>query len=224
MNKLEVCCADIESVLAAKTSGADRIELCSALEVGGVTPSHGMITEAIKIFGKGVFVLIRERPGDFIYSTLELEVMKKDISFAVEAGADGIVLGALTQEKEVDTAALYYLLEGVSDVEITFHRAFDEVKNPFKALEDIIKTGCKRILTSGLQAGAELGIPLIKELNDKANSRIIILPGAGVTFKNAEKILKETGCSEIHASAKQSFHDTCISSEELINKIKKSIS
>lgn len=224
MNKLEICCCDIESVVAAKMGGADRVELCSALEVGGLTPSIALIREAVKIFGDGVFVLIRERPGDFVYSQLEIEVMLNDIKAAIEAGASGVVFGALTTNGDIDLDAVKKMKQAAEGVEVTFHRAFDEVSEPLKALEQIIEAGCDRILTSGQKSSAEEGIPLLKELNSKAAGRIKILAGAGVNWENAAKILNETGGNEIHASAKINVGDHMRSSSDLVSKIKKQIS
>lgn len=221
--KLEICCQDIESVKAAKEGGADRVELCSALETGGVTPSIGMIKEAVRIFGKGVFVLIRERSGDFVYTREEIEVMREDILAAKEVGASGVVIGALTSNNDVDMDSLSILTEAAQGVEITFHRAFDEVKDPFKAIESIIEAGCHRILSSGQETGAEKGVSLLAELNKKADGRIIILPGAGVTSKNCREILKRTGCGEIHASAKEESHGSWKSSLSEIKKIKENL-
>lgn len=221
MKKLEVCCADIESVIAAKEAGADRIELCTGLEVGGLTPSIGLIKKAVEIFGAGVMVLIRERAGDFNYSPSEIEVMGDDIEAAINEGATGVVIGALTADGELDLKALGQLMLKTSGVEVTFHRAFDELKDPMKALEQIIEVGCHRILTSGQKPTAEEGIPLLRELIKVAGDRIIILPGSGINDENVDKILKETGCKEIHGSAKVKYHGTCKSSPEKIIRIKK---
>ena len=224
MSLLEVCCGNIESVKAAKEAGADRIELCTALEVGGLTPSIGQIDKAVEIFGTGVFVLIRERPGDFVYSQPELDVMGKDIAAAIKAGVSGIVIGALSPFGDIDLEGLKYLIDKAENKEITFHRAFDEVKDPFKALEKIIASGCHRILTSGQREKADQALPFLKELNERANKRIIIMPGSGVSCENASKILEATGCNEIHASAKEFRNSTWMSSVEEIRKIKNSLS
>lgn len=224
MRKLEICCCDIESVIAAKAGGADRIELCSALELGGLTPSIGLIESAVKIFGKGVFVLIRERAGDFHYNHEEIEVMKRDIEAAVAAGVGGIVIGALSEQLDVDIKATEELISAAKDVEVTFHRAFDEVKNPERALEEIIKLGCDRILTSGQKQSAMEGAELLKKLNELAKGRIIILAGAGVTPDNAAIILDKTGGNEIHASAKIVVDGHIQSSPEIVKKIKNVIS
>lgn len=224
MRKLEVCCTDIESVIAAKAGGADRVELCTALELGGLTPSIGLIKRAVEVFGKGVFVLIRERAGDFVYSDAEIEVMKSDIKAAVDAGAGGIVIGALKPDKAIDTSAVKLLMEAAKGAEITFHRAFDEVKNPESALLELIELGCDRVLTSGQKDSALDGIPLLKRLNEISNGRIIILAGAGVNHENAPIILNETGGKEIHGSAKINKGDHLCTSAELVERIKKSIS
>ena len=224
MRKLEVCCSNIESVRAAKEAGADRIELCTALETGGVTPSIGLIREAVNVFGKGVFVLIRERAGDFVYSPAELKVMKDDIRAAVKAGVSGVVIGALTPENEIDLEGLKFMMEAAEGVDVTFHRAFDETADPLKALESVIEAGCHRILTSGHAPTAPEGLSLLKELNDKAADRIIILAGSGVTSENAATILNESGCREIHGSAKEKYHGTFKSEVEEIRKIKNAIS
>ena len=224
MNKLEVCCADIESVMAAREGGADRVELCSALEVGGLTPSLGLIEGAVKIFGKNVNVLIRERPGDFVYSEAELEVMAKDIEVCRKSGVGAVVIGALRRDGHVDIKAVNYLMKAAEGLEVTFHRAFDEVKEPLKALEEIIECGCHRILTSGQTESAFQGKELLKTINERSRGRIIILPGAGVTHENAGEILDFTGCHEIHASAKVKVGDHIQSSPELVRKIKEAIS
>ena len=221
--KLEICCQDIQSVLSAKEGGADRIELCSALEIGGITPSIGLIKEAVRIFGKGVFVLIRERGGDFVYSSSEISVMKQDIIESKKAGATGVVVGVLNKNKEIDSEALSLLVAAASGMEITFHRAFDEVIDPFKSMETIIEKGCHRILTSGQQKSALEGVELLYELNKKSDGRIIILPGAGITSHNCNEILNKTGCHEIHASAKSPFHNTWCSDLNEIKQIKKNI-
>lgn len=226
MRKLEVCCADIESVMAAKKGGADRVELCSALETGGLTPSLGLIEAAVKLFGQNVNVLIRERPGNYNYSQAELDVMRRDIEICREAGVGAVVIGALDESGNVDINAIRYLMEAAQGLEVTFHRAFDEVESPLEALEQIIGCGCHRILTSGQKDSAYSGKELLKELNRQSNGRILILPGAGVTYENAAEILDFTGCNEIHASAKvHSEAKGCSqSSEKLINKIKEAIS
>lgn len=212
---LEICCADTESVGAALNGGADRIELCSALEAGGITPSAGLIGQALwrsrrKLSPAAVNILVRPRPGDFLYSDKELTLCVEDTVFGVGAGVDGIVFGALTSDGDVDEYACARILEAIAKskeagqtVTTTFHRAFDLCRDPFAALETIIRLGFDRILTSGQAPGAEEGIPLLKRLADEAGDRISIMPGAGVTPSNIRRIVDETGVREVHASAKE---------------------
>lgn len=201
---LEVCAGSVESVAAARNGGAARVELCSALEIGGITPSVGLITEARHIEGIALNVLIRPRGGDFLYNESEVATMEQDIVAARQCGADGVVIGALTAEGDVDVQVCNRLIKAAEGMSITFHRAFDMCRNPFLALEDIISLGCHRILTSGQAASAYAGITLIKQLVEAAQGRISIMPGCGVNAANAIAILNSTGCYEIHASARTS--------------------
>lgn len=201
---LEVCAGSVESVAAARNGGAARVELCSALEIGGITPSVGLITEARHIEGIALNVLIRPRGGDFLYNESEVATMEQDIVAARQCGADGVVIGALTAEGDVDVQVCNRLIKAAEGMSITFHRAFDMCRNPFLALEDIISLGCHRILTSGQAASAYTGITLIKQLVEAAQGRISIMPGCGVNAANATSILNSTGCYEIHASARTS--------------------
>ena len=204
---LEVCCGNIQSISAAVQGGAQRVELCRNLELDGLTPDPQTISQAIALChpaGVRVHVLIRPREGNFVYSPGELNQMLADISTALQLGADGIVIGALTPDGDIDTVQtgqmVQYARQCNRQGSITFHRAFDVCNNPLQALEQIIRLGCDRILTSGQQATAEQGIPLLKELVRKASSRITILCGAGVTPDNAASILHETGATELHGS------------------------
>lgn len=201
---LEVCAGSVESVAAARNGGAARVELCSALEIGGITPSVGLITEARHIEGIALNVLIRPRGGDFLYNESEVATMEQDIVAARQCGADGVVIGALTADGDVDVQVCNRLIKAAEGMSITFHRAFDMCRNPFLALEDIISLGCHRILTSGQAASAYAGITLIKQLVEAAQGRISIMPGCGVNAANATSILNSTGCYEIHASARTS--------------------
>lgn len=203
MALLEVCCGGLESVDAAVAGGARRIELCSALEVDGLTPPVDWL-KAVK--GRypslTVHVLVRPRPGNFVYAPDEVETMAVQAGQALEAGADGIVVGALTPSRDVDEAAMERLLASV-DKPVTFHRAFDACRRPFEALEKIIGLGCSRILTSGQGPTVTEGADMLRELRKRAGERIIILPGGGVTPANAARTLRLTGCTEIHASASE---------------------
>lgn len=201
---LENCANSAESCLRAQNGGADRVELCAGIPEGGTTPSYGEIKAARKILTSAKLnVIIRPRGGDFLYSDIETEIMADDIRMAKELGADGVVFGCLDKEGNVDIEKMKKLMEISKGLSVTFHRAFDVCKNPFEALEQIISLGCDRILTSGQKSTAEEGIPLIKELVEKANGRIIIMPGCGVRESNFQKIINETGTTEIHTSARE---------------------
>ena len=199
---LEVCAASMQSVAAAAAGGAHRIELCSALSLDGLTPSMGMIRIVKERFPQlTLHVLIRPREGNFVYNDVELATMQSDIIECRKAGADSVVVGALTSEGDIDLAAMQRLMEAADTMPVTFHRAFDVCRHPEEALEQIIALGCRRILTSGQQPTAEQGIPLLHRLNQQADGRIILMPGGGVNATNAPLILQQTGCTEIHASA-----------------------
>ena len=203
--KLEVCCADLQSVKAAIEGGAHRIELCRALEVDGLTPSKEMMESVISL-GIPVQVLIRPREGDFVYNEEEVQSMLRDIRLAKQLGANGVVIGALRQDGTIDEETIRRLVDEAKGLSITFHRAFDVCSQPLEALEKIISLGCNRLLTSGQAASAEEGIPLLKQLVEQSAGRIIIMPGAGVNEKNARNILSATGAHEIHGSLRRNGH------------------
>ena len=205
MTALEVCCADIQSVRAAIAGGAQRIELCSALEVGGLTPSAGLIKEARILTCRKVklHILIRPRPGDYIYTRDEIEVMLTDVDFARKLECDGVVIGALTPEGDVDTDVVGCLAAAAGNMSVTFHTAFDLCRDPFEAMEALKQIpSIDRILTSGLAPSAPQGLDMIKELVAKAPEGIAIMPGAGVNSGNAAHIAATAGVKDIHASAK----------------------
>lgn len=201
---LEICAGSVESAIAARDGGATRIELCAALEIGGTTPSAGLIAEARKIEGIVLNVIIRPRGGDFLYNEHEAACMEQDIRTCRQLGADGVVIGALTAEGDIDTALCKRLIDAADGMSITFHRAFDMCRDPKRALEELIAIGCDRVLTSGQAATAEAGLPLLKELVQQAAGRISIMPGCGVNSGNAARILQATAAVEIHASARKS--------------------
>ena len=216
--KLEVCCGDMQSVLAAKEGGADRIELCRALEVDGLTPSAEMMAEAIGL-GIPVQVLIRPREGDFVYDEAEVETMLKEIRLAKRLGANGVVIGALKSDGSIDEETIRRLVSEATGLSITFHRAFDVCSQPSEALEQIVSLGCHRLLTSGQAPSAEQGIPLIKRLVEQSGGRLIIMPGAGVNQENARRILSETGAHEIHGSLRRNGS----TDSELVRAVKNSL-
>lgn len=197
--KLEVCASNLASALAAEQGGAQRIELCAALSVGGITPSCGLLQHLFMTTRLEIMTLIRPREGDFVYTDREVEVMERDIQ-ALRKMCSGMVIGALTPGGEIDLPAMRRLMKAAQGLPVTFHRAFDRCRDPFTALEQIIDLGCTRILTSGQQPKAIQGIDLLQRLNEQAAGRIIIMPGGGVTPDNARTILDRTGCQEIHAS------------------------
>ena len=202
MALLEVCCGNPESVDAAVAGGARRIELCASLEQDGLTPPVSWLRAIrAKYPSLRIHVLIRHRAGDFVYTPDEVDTMVLQIEEALKAGADGIVIGALTPAGDIDLPAMERLVSAAGNASITFHRAFDVCRAPFEALEQIIGLGCDRILTSGQEATAEAGAARLGELRRRTRGRIGILPGGGVTPGNAARILAATGYAEIHASA-----------------------
>jgi copper homeostasis protein len=199
---LEICVDSIDSALAADRGGAHRIELCSSLLEGGLTPNAGMIRVVRERVGLAVFVMIRPRGGDFLYSDGEFESMKDDIRTARSLGADGVVLGLLTEDGLVDVVRTRELVELARPLETTFHRAFDVSADFNQSLEDVIATGATRILTSGGAQKAPEGSEQIRKLVDAARDRIIIMAGSGIKSGSLRLLLQATGVSEVHASAK----------------------
>jgi copper homeostasis protein len=197
---LEVCVDRLEDALLAKIAGADRIELCGALELGGLTPSIGLIKEVIAATGPDVVVMVRPRAGGFDYDDDELRVAWRDAECALAAGAAGLVFGCLYPDGEVNTAACRTLVRLAGDKTTVFHRAFDFVPDVQVALDELIGCGMTRILTSGRQPTALAGAALIKQLVATAAGRIEVLPGGGVTADQAAKLLTATGCTQLHMS------------------------
>lgn len=197
---LEVCASNYQSAINAKEAGADRIELCEDLKVGGLTPNTELIKRVINELNLPVYVLIRPRSGDFNYSKSEFISMKQSIKDCKELGCSGIVSGILNNNNAIDLERTKQLIELSKPLPFTFHRAFDEINNSFEALEQLIKLNVDRILTSGKESSAEKGLELLKSLNKITKDRIIILPGAGINPKNVY-LFKEYGFKEVHASA-----------------------
>jgi copper homeostasis protein len=208
--KLEVCVDSVESSVNAESGGADRLELCGALEVGGITPGPGTINSVLANVSIPVNVIVRPRGGDFLYTDSEFEVMRRDIDFAGEAGAAGIVLGILMADGTIDFDRTAYLIEYASPLPVTFHRAFDMTVDPMQALEDIISAGATRILTSGQQNSAADGLALIKRLVVAAGKRIIIMPGAGLNESNLSEAVRITGASEFHLTGRKKYESEMI--------------
>ena len=187
----EVCTNSVESCIAAQEGGANRVELCAGIPEGGTTPSYGEIAMAREVLTTTrLHVIIRPRGGDFLYSPVEVKTMLKDIEMARQLGADGVVFGCLTTNGGIDVPVMKQLMEASKGLSVTFHRAFDVCRDASEALEQIIDLGCDRILTSGQQATAELGIPLLKELRERANGRITLLAGIQEFHFSARESIK----------------------------------
>jgi copper homeostasis protein len=199
---LEIIAFNIESCRLAQAAGAHRIELCDNPGDGGTTPSFGFIKQARAVLNIQLYCMIRPRGGDFFYSDEEFEIMKADVLTAKQLGCDGVVIGLLNKDGSVDITRSKKLVELAYPMGVTFQRAFDRVNDPFKALEDVIETGCERILTSGLVPSCHEGSPLIAQLNKEAAGRISIMAGSGLRSTNVLDIAKITGISEFHTSAR----------------------
>ena len=201
--KLEICANSVTSCVEAQKGGAYRVELCAAIPEGGTTPSYGEIALARELLNTTkLHVIIRPKSGDFLYSDIEHKTMLKDVEMARKLGVDGIVIGCLTTQGDVDMQRNRELIDASEGLNVTFHRAFDMTRNAYESLEQIIELGCQRILTSGQQPKAEQGIPLLKELVEKAKNRVIVMPGSGINETNIYRIAKETGAKEFHLSAR----------------------
>lgn len=202
---IECCCTSVDEVTEAVAGGASRIEMCEDLEVGGVTPSGRLIRQVLDVCPLPVNVLVRPRGGDFVFSEEEEEQMKQDILNCKELGVNGVVIGALRRDGNVDTDMMHRLIQAARPLSVTFHRAFDCCNDPFRALEDVISLGCDRLLTSGLAASAYEGRELIARLVSLAGDRIVIMPGAGIRPSNITALAQTTRAREYHGSA----HSEC---------------
>ncbi|MCE7042151.1 copper homeostasis protein CutC [Dyadobacter sp. CY312] len=198
---IEVCAYSLESCINAQAGGAGRIELCGGLGEGGTTPSAGLIEMVKEYVQIPVYVMIRPRGGDFVYDFFEEEIMRKDISTAKKLGADGVVLGVLHPDGQVNVERTKALVEFAHPLKVTFHRAFDLTPDPMKALAAVIETGAERILTSGQKPSAPEALELLAQLAKKANGAIEIMAGGGVNHTNAAA-LAETGVHALHLTAK----------------------
>jgi copper homeostasis protein len=197
---IEIATTDFTTTKSAVEGGADRIELCAALTEGGTTASYGSIKKCREAFNVQLFPIIRTRSGDFLYTDEEFEIMMSDVKLCKDLGCDGVVIGLLNKDGEIDIKRTSKLIELVYPLEVTFHRAFDRSKDPFEALEQLIEIGCQRILTSGQQPTAPQGIDLITQLIKAADERIIIMPGSGVRKENIKELAEKTGAKEFHSS------------------------
>lgn len=210
MNKplLEVCVDSYASAIAAIQGGADRLELCANLAIGGTIPSHALFRQVRRDCGVPINVLIRPRFGDFLYTPAELEEMVEEIQSFRELGANGIVTGVLTPEGKVDAVRMAWLIDRAGEMEVTLHRAFDMTRDPFAALETAVELGCKTILTSGQEHSAVAGKELLRELFLRAGGRIDLMAGAGINKENILELYNHTGIRVFHASARRGALDS----------------
>jgi len=201
---LEVCANSVASALAAQHGGAFRVELCENLYEGGTTPSYGEIQVARRLLRIKLYVLIRPRGGDFLYTDVEYDIITADAAWCIAAGCDGIVIGMLKADGSVDKERCRKLVQMAkkNGLGVTFHRAFDMCADMDQALEDIIDLGCERILTSGGKSTAMEGASTIAHLVKKADGRITIMPGSGIGENNAADLVHFTGATELHSSAR----------------------
>ncbi len=195
---LEVCCGTLEDALAAEAGGADRVELCAALELDGLTPSLGTVMEARERLDIPVVVMLRPRTGDFRYGRTELATMRRDADLALTAGADGIVFGMLARDGSVDEGPVRAMVEIADGADTVFHRAFDQAPDPAVALETLIALGVSRVLTSGGAPTALEGAAGLRALVEQAAGRIEILAGGGIREPNVEEIVRTTGVTQVH--------------------------
>ena len=201
---LEVCANSVASALAAQAGGAMRVELCENLKEGGTTPSNGQILFARNLLHIKLYVLIRPRGGDFLYTDMEYDIMCADVRYCIETGCDGIVIGILNADGTIDKERCLAMVQLAKQwgLGVTFHRAFDMCADQFIALEEIIEMGCERILTSGGKSTAIEGATVLNHLVERAAGRICIMAGAGVNEANVANLVHFTGVTEIHSSAR----------------------
>jgi len=198
---VEVCVDGVESALAAREGGANRVELCDNLLEGGTTPSYGVIAATRRRLHIGLHVIIRPRGGDFCYSAAEFEVMKRDIWACKDLGADAVVLGILSPSGTVDSDRVSELVALARPMAVTFHRAFDMTRDAIEALKALVTLNIERVLTSGQAPSALAGVPLLKRLVEASAGKIKIMAGGGVNLQNAQQIVQASGVSEIHVGS-----------------------
>ncbi len=202
---LEVCVDSLESLKIAIKAGADRIELCSALSLGGLTPSYGLMQRALDYIDREIFVMVRPRSGDFLYSPEDYEVMKGEIELIKSLGFHGIVVGFLKEDGRLDLARLEEVVKLARPLKVALHRAFDDAKNPEEDIEELIGLGLVRILSSGQRPRALEGAGFLASLERDYGSRIQIMPGSGVSADNIEELVELTGCKSYHMSARSTY-------------------
>lgn len=214
---IEICCGSYEDALAAYRGGAKRIELNSALYLGGLTPSLGSLILTKKNTDLKVITMVRPRGAGFCYSEADFETMKMDARLLMENGADGVAFGCLDEEGNIHVEQTQEIIDIIKEYngEVVFHRAFDCVKDPYKAVEMLIEMGVDRILTSGLKAKAMSGIDLIADLQKKYGDRIELLAGSGMNAGNAKEMMERTGITQVHSSCKGWICDSTTTGEEV---------
>jgi len=198
---LEICCGSLDDAIEAERGGAQRVELCSALFLGGLTPSLGTLLEAKARLKIPIMVMIRPRGGGFCYTAAEMAAMERDTQLAVEHGADGIVFGILNPDGTIDMERSKRIRQLIGDRQAVFHRAFDVTPDPFKALDQLVELGITRVLTSGQQDSVPEGIVLIRRLVDHAGDHIEVMPGGGIKLYDLTRVIEATGCRQIHLTA-----------------------
>ena len=199
----EVCAFNIQSAIIAQRAGAARVELCDNPIEGGTTPSYGTIRQTREKISILLYPILRPRSGNYFYDDDEFEIIRKDIGICKELGCDGISVGIQTIDSQIDVERLKKIVQWASPMGVTCNRAFDAAPDPLSALEDIISTGCERILTSGQAEGAPMAGKLLGQLVQQAGDRIIIMPGAGINSGNIRQLVKESGAREYHGSARK---------------------
>jgi copper homeostasis protein len=204
MIQVELCAASIQAVKVAKEMDFDRIELCQTLEQGGITPSPGMIEYALA-YGLDVHVLIRPRPGGFIYTQEEIELILREVREAKTIGAHGVVVGVLNQRGLICESSLDLIMQHAGGMDVTFHRAFDDTFDPEQSLDVLMKQGVKRLLSSGMASNAELGLPILQNMKRYVGDRLEIMPGGGINLSNVEQIIRDVNPDAIHFSGTRKF-------------------
>ena len=208
--QVEVCIESVADAVTAANAGANRLELCSSLALGGITPSIAVIEAVRKAVSIPIMVLIRPRAGGFCYSDTEFRVLLRELELAIQFGADGIVTGVLTEAGDVDVSRCRQIIEKAKGRSVVFHRAFDFTPQPVDALDSLIDLGYTRLLTSGQRSSAIEGVDLIGKLREHAAGRIEILPGGGINAGNVIDLLTRSGCDQIHASCREPRVDPSI--------------
>lgn len=220
MNQLEIACFNSDSALIAQENGADRVELCAEMEVGGTTPNLEITKQVRDVITIDLNVMIRPRGGNFVYSESEFEQMKNEILTFKEMDVNGFVFGILNENNSINITQNSELVTLAKPLPCTFHRAFDEVSDAFQSLEDVIECGFQTILTSGQQPNVMEGVNRLTELVAKANNRVVIMPGGGLRSTNIEFLQEKTKATFYHSSAITDGSETA-SSEEIIQLKKK---